>query len=145
MLGEVGLQTHVFNNFALSPDFIANGLQNAALGNRRYSLLGNWNLDSTDIAYYWANENKKRLLVAEHLSRNAMLTSQFFGPILGYLIEEFSEDGLSSKRFDQILESLANLVSNPGLPDKLFREIKTEVPGLFREFGHLADRPRVNW
>jgi hypothetical protein len=145
LLSEVGLQTHVFGNIALSPDFIADGLQNTALGNMRYNLLGNWNLDSTDIAYFWGNESKKRLLVAENLSKNAMLPPQFFGPILDYLSEESTKDGLSSKKWEQILEVLANLVANPGLPDKLFKKIKAEFPDLFSEFGHLADRPRVNW
>jgi hypothetical protein len=145
LLSEVGLQTHVFDNLALSPDFIADGLQNTALGNLRYHLLGNWNIDSTDIAYFWGNEDKKRLLVAENLSKDAMLPPQFFGPILDYLSEESSKDGLSSKKWEQILEVLANLVANPGLPDKLFKRIKAEFPGLFSEFGHLADRPRVNW
>jgi hypothetical protein len=145
LLSKVGLQTHVFDNLALSPDFIADGLQNLSLGNLRYYLLGNWSTDSTDIAYYWGNESKKRLLVAEHLSKNAMLPPQFFGPILDYLSEESTKDGLSSKKWEQILEVLANLVANPGLPDKLFKKIKAEFPGLFSEFGHLADRPRVNW
>jgi hypothetical protein len=145
LLSEVGLQTHVFDNLALSPDFIADGLQNSALGNLRYNLLGNWNLDSTDIAYYWGNEDKKRLQVAEHLSKNTMLPPQFFGPILEFLSDESSKDGLSSKKWEQILEVLANLAANPGLPDKLFKKIKLEFPGLFSEFGHLADRPRVNW
>jgi len=145
LLSEVGLQTHVFDNLALSPDFIADGLQNTALGNLRYNLLGNWNLDSTETAYYWGNESKKRLLVAEQFSKNAMLPPQFFGPVLDYLVDESSNDGLSSKKWEQILEVLANLVANPGLPDKLFKKIKAEFPGLFSEFGHLADRPRVNW
>ena len=145
LLSEVGLQTHVFNNLALSPDFIADGLQNTALGNIRHYLLGNWNLDSTDIAYYWGNENKKRLLVAEHLSKNAMLPPPFFGPIHDYLTEELSEDRLSAKRFEQILEALANLVSNPGLPDNLFKKIKAEASSHFNEFSHLSGRPRVNW
>jgi hypothetical protein len=145
LLSDVGLQTHIFNNLALSPDFIADGLQNTALKNLRYYLLGNWSVDLTDIAYYWGNEDRKRLLVAEHLSKNAMLPPQFFGPILNYLVDESSNDGLSSKKWEQILEVLANLVANPGLPDKLFKKIKAEFPGLFREFGHLADRPRVNW
>jgi len=145
LLSEVGLQTHVFDNLALSPDFIAGGLQNETLGNLRNCLLGNWNTDASDIAYYWGNEDKKRLLVAEHLSKNAMLPPQFFGPILEYLSEESSKDGLSTKKWEQILEVLSNLVANPGLPDKLFKKIKAEFPGLFSEFGHLSDRPRVNW
>ena len=142
VMNEVGL-LHV--NLALSPDFISDGLQNATLGSLRFYLLGNWNVDFTDIAFYWGNEDKNRLLVAEHLARNTMLPPQFFGPILDYISDELSKDGLSTKRWKQSFEVLANLVSNPGLPDKLFKKIKTDVPGLFREFGHLKDRPRVNW
>jgi hypothetical protein len=145
LMGEVGLQTHVFGNLALTPDFISDGLQNSALGNLRFFLLGNWNVDSTDIAYYWGNADKKRLLVAEQLSKNALLPTQFFEPILDYLADELSEGGLSSKKFEQVFEALANLVGNPGLPDKLFKKIKTDVPGVFSEFGHLALRPRVAW
>lgn len=145
LMTEVGLQTHVFDNHALSPDLIADGLQDKALGNSRFYLLGNWNVDSTEIAFFWGNEDKKRLLVAEHLSKNTMLPPQFFGPILDYLSEESSKDGLSSKKWEQILEALSNLVGNPGLPDKLFKMLKAEFPGLFNEYGHLADRPHVNW